>query len=88
MDLVILKQLLRLAGIRDLKVRFDDPSRQIVATFTQGGESHAEHIDFEDIEKFFTEGPAQATDEPAQLPGPPGAEELIPWGPLHQKKPQ
>ena len=76
MDLVILKQLLRLAGIRDLKVRFDDPNRQIIATFIQGSQTYEEYIDFKDIENFFTEGPVQATDEPAQLPGPPGTEVL------------
>jgi len=70
MDLVILRQLLRLAGIRDLILKFDDCRRQIVVTFTQAGENHVEHIDFEDIESFFTEGPAQA-------PGPPGAEDLL-----------
>ena len=60
MDLAVIKQLLRLMGITDLAVRFDDPNRQIVATFTKDSQGHTEFIKFTDIEKLFTEGSIQA----------------------------
>ena len=74
MDLAIIKHILRLAGIRDLVVRFDDPNRQIVASFTQGGEQHQELISFTEFERIFTEGPVQAPAQPGaeDRPGQPG----------------
>lgn len=64
MDLAVIKQILRLAGINELAVRFDDPNRQIVATFIKDSEGHTEFIKFTDIEKLFTEGPTQARSGP------------------------
>lgn len=60
MDLAAIKVMLHAAGIRNLAVRFDDPNRQIIATFTHGGEKHERTISFSEIEKLFTEGPFQA----------------------------
>lgn len=64
MDLVIIKQILRLVGITNLIVRFDDPERQIVATFTKDGQGHTEFIKFTDIEKLFTEAPQRHRSRP------------------------
>lgn len=62
MDLAIITQLLRLLGISNLSVRFDDPKRQIVATFIKDSQMQTELINFTDVENLFTEGPAQAPD--------------------------
>lgn len=72
MDLGIIKQFLRLAGITHLAVRFDDPNRQIVATYVKASQGHTELIKFTDIEDLFTERPSQAAagppvDEPAPI---------------------
>lgn len=64
MDLAIIKQLLRLAGITKLAVRFDDPNRRIVATFIKDSQGHAELIKFTDIEDLFTEPPSQGHSGP------------------------
>ena len=64
MDLAVLKQILRMVGITNLAVRFDDPNRQIVATFIKDSQGHTEFIKFADIEKLFTEGPIQAHSSP------------------------
>ena len=78
MDLGIIKQFLRLAGITDLVVRFDDPNRQIVATFTKDSQGRTELIKYQDIEDLFTERPSQApadlTERPFQAPQAPSVE--------------
>lgn len=71
MDLGVIKQFLRLAGITNLAVRFDDHKRQIEATFIKAGQKRTELIKFTDIEKLFTERPSQA-------PVCPSAEETSP----------
>lgn len=83
MDLAILKHLLRLAGITNIQVRFDDQDRQIVANFTQGGSAHTEYIKYTELERLLSNN----TEAPAEATGSPGAEEIIPWGPLHKKNP-
>ncbi len=65
MDLAIIKKLLRMVGITNLAVRFDDPNRQIVATFVKDSQGHTEFIKFADIENLFTEGPIQAHSTPS-----------------------
>lgn len=60
MDLAYIKITLAAVGIHGLSVVFDDPNRQIVATFTRGGQKHTERIKFADIEKALTERPIQA----------------------------
>ena len=73
MDLAIIKQILRLVGISNLVVRFDDPQRQIVANFTKDSQGHTEFIKFTDIEKLFTEAPIQAqTSSRTDIPSPVG----------------
>jgi len=64
MDLVVIKQILRLAGITNLVIRFDDPNRQIVATFIKDSQMRTSLITFADIESMFTEGPSQARTGP------------------------
>jgi hypothetical protein len=64
MDLVLIKQILRLAGITNLAVRFDDPERQIIATFIKNSQARTEVIKFTDIEDLFTERPIQARSGP------------------------
>lgn len=66
MDLVIVKQILNLAGITNLAIRFDDPNRQIIATFIKNSEMRTANITFADIESMFTEGPSQAPAGPPQ----------------------
>lgn len=74
MDLFVIKQILRLVGITDLVVRFDDPNRQIIATFTKDSQGHTEFIKFTDIEKLFTEQPFQAHTAPLIEETTPGGE--------------
>jgi hypothetical protein len=73
MDLALIQQILRLVGITNLVVRFDDPNRQIVATFIKNSQAHTEFIKFTDIEELFTEGPSQARTGPQlDVPSPAG----------------
>jgi len=60
MDLGVIKQFLRLVGIENLNVRFDDANRQIIANFAKNGQGRTELIKFTDIEDLFTERPFQA----------------------------
>ena len=60
MDLVIIKQILRIAGITNLVILFDDPNRTIIATFKKDKQDHTRLIKFEEIESLFTERPSQA----------------------------
>jgi hypothetical protein len=80
MDLAILKHILRLGGIKNLAVRFDDPNRQIIATFTQGGVNHTELISFTEFESIFTGGPDQVPVQPGaeDRPGPAAAHDPDP----------
>lgn len=66
MDLVIIKQILNLAGIKNLSVRFDIPAEQINATFIKDSQLRTAYITFADIEGMFTDGPPQATAAPPQ----------------------
>jgi len=66
MDLVIIKQILSLAGIKNLSVRFEVPAQQIKATFIKDSQIRTAHITFADIESMFTEGPSQAPAAPPQ----------------------
>ena len=60
MDLVIIKQILSLAGIKNLAIRFDVQAEQIIATFHKDREMRTAYITFADIEGMFTQGPPQA----------------------------
>lgn len=60
MDLVIIKQILSIAGITNLAIRFDDPNRTIIATFKKDKQDHTRLIKFAEIESLFTERPSQA----------------------------
>ena len=59
MDLVIIKQILNLAGIKNLAIRFDTQAKQIDATFTKGNELRTAHITFAEVEGMFTQLPSQ-----------------------------
>ena len=60
MDLTIIKQILSLAGVKGLTIRFDVSAQQINATFIKDSQLTTAHITFADIESMFTEGPSQA----------------------------
>jgi len=74
-DLNIIKFVLSTVGIHKLAVKFDDPTRRIVAKFTTDGQEHTQFIKYTEIEDLFREIPAQASEGPVQAPtGPlPGA---------------
>jgi len=83
MNLGLIKQFLKVAGINNLAVRFDDHNRQIVATFTRNSQDHTELIKYKDIEDLFTEEPPRqrSKDLPVgsfQPPAGPAAEENPP----------
>ena len=59
MDLIIIKQILSLAGVKNLAIRFDVPAQQINATFIKDSQMQTAYITFADIESMFTEGPSQ-----------------------------
>ena len=64
-DLACIKILLRAMGITNLAMRFDDPKRQIVATFRRAGQTHTKRIDFVALERLFTQEPTEATAGPS-----------------------
>lgn len=69
MDLALIQKVLNLVGITNLAVRFDDPNRQIIATFIKDSQLHTKSVKFTDIEKLFTQGPFQAhTSPPVDVP--------------------
>ena len=61
MDLVIIKQILLIAGITNLAIRFDDPNRSIIATFTKDKQVRTRLIKFAEIESLFTERDRRCT---------------------------
>lgn len=61
MDLSVIKQILSLAGIKNLAIRFDISAQQIDATFIKDSQMRIAHIKFAEIESMFTEGPLQAS---------------------------
>ncbi|MBA7518481.1 hypothetical protein ES705_10551 [subsurface metagenome] len=73
MDLAYIKILLQAMGITNLAMRFDDPNRQIVATFRRAGQTQTKRIDFVALEELFTQGPTEATAGPS-------AKKLLPTG--------
>lgn len=80
MDLSIIKQILRLAGINGLVVRFDDRNRQIIATFTKNSQARIEFIPFTAIKEFFTDIPRHATRARIQPHSPALLEDSLPVG--------
>ena len=66
MDLVIIKQILSLAGIKNLAVTFDVSAHQINATFIKDSQMRTAHVTFADIEGMFTQGPPEAAAAPPQ----------------------
>lgn len=62
MDLAIIKQILRMLGISNLRIRFDVENRQIIATFISSGEMRTECLNFTDIEDLFTDQLKQTTE--------------------------
>jgi len=61
MDLSIIKQFLKLAGITNLAIKFDIHKQQIEAIFNKTGHKRTKLIKFAEIEALFTEGPFQAS---------------------------
>ena len=71
MDLSVIKQILSLAGIKNLAVTFDVSAQQINATFIKDSQMRTAHITFADIESIFTELPSEAAAAPPQGKTPP-----------------
>ena len=61
----MIKQILSLAGIKNLAIRFDIPAEQIIATFHKDREMRTAYITFADIEGMFTQGPPEAPAAPS-----------------------